>query len=72
MPSISGLNVLYLLVSVDVLKKTIVEKLPDDLEALEMTMGRLHSMVDTVFKYVEDVVVMMSFLYVVVMISILT
>ena len=31
--------------AVDVLKKTIVEKLPDDLEALEMTMGRLHSMV---------------------------
>ena len=49
--------------AVDVLKKTIVEKLPDDLEALEMTMGRLHSMVETVFKYVDDVVVRISFLY---------
>ena len=49
--------------AVDVLKKTIVEKLPDDLEALEMTMGRLHSMVETVFKYVDDVVVRINFLY---------
>ena len=50
--------------AVDVLKKTIVEKLPDDLEALEMTMGRLHSMVETVFKYVDDVVVRIDFLMV--------
>lgn len=43
-------------VGFDVLKKTIVEKLPDDLEALETSMLRLQNMIDTVFKYVEDVV----------------
>lgn len=43
-------------VGFDVLKKTIVEKLPDDLEALETSMLRLQTMIDTVFKYVEDVI----------------
>ncbi|MCO5571345.1 hypothetical protein L7F22_025083 [Adiantum nelumboides] len=43
-------------VGFDVLKKTIVEKLPDDLEALETSMLRLQSMIDSVFKYVEDVI----------------
>lgn len=43
-------------VGFDVLKKTIVEKLPDDLEALETSMLRLQNMIDTVFKYVEDVI----------------
>lgn len=43
-------------VGFDVLKKTIVEKLPDDLEALEASMLRLQTMIDTVFKYVEDVI----------------
>lgn len=48
--------------AVDVLKKTIVEKLPDDLEALETSMLRLQNMIDTVFKYVEDVVVSVQFI----------
>lgn len=43
--------------AVDVLKKTIVEKLPNDLEGLESTIERLQGMVETVFRYVDDVVV---------------
>ncbi|KAH7352025.1 hypothetical protein KP509_19G025600 [Ceratopteris richardii] len=43
-------------VGFDVLKKTIVEKLPDDLEALETSMLRLQSMIETVFNYVEQVI----------------
>ncbi|CAM6089045.1 unnamed protein product [Calypogeia fissa] len=40
----------------DVLKKTVVDKLPNDLEGLEGTIQRLHTMIDTVFRYVDDVV----------------
>eukprot|EP00245_Coleochaete_scutata_P017194 TRINITY_DN8300_c0_g1_i1.p1 TRINITY_DN8300_c0_g1~~TRINITY_DN8300_c0_g1_i1.p1 ORF type:complete len:294 (+),score=59.25 TRINITY_DN8300_c0_g1_i1:76-957(+) len=43
-------------VGFDVLKKTIVDKLPDDLEGLEDSMRRLQGMVETVFRYVDDVV----------------
>jgi len=40
----------------DLLKKTVVEKLPNDVEGLESTIERLQGMIDTVFRYVEDVV----------------
>eukprot|EP00249_Psilotum_nudum_P006760 c20034_g1_i1 orf=337-1191(-) len=40
----------------DVLKKTMVDKLPNDLEAMESSLSRLHNMIDTVFRYVDDVV----------------
>lgn len=40
----------------DVLKKTMVEKLPNDLEGLEATIERLQDMIDRVFRYVDDVV----------------
>ncbi|BBN12177.1 translation initiation factor 3 subunit F [Marchantia polymorpha subsp. ruderalis] len=40
----------------DVLKKTMVDKLPNDLEGLEGTIERLHIMIETVFRYVDDVV----------------
>jgi hypothetical protein len=43
--------------TVDLLKKTVVEKLPNDVEGLESTIERLQGMIDTVFRYVEDVVV---------------
>lgn len=43
--------------AVDLLKKTVVEKLPNDVEGLESTIERLQGMIDTVFRYVEDVVV---------------
>ena len=34
-----------------------MEKLPNDVEGLESTVERLQGMIDTVFRYVEDVVV---------------
>ncbi|KAL3684429.1 hypothetical protein R1sor_002451 [Riccia sorocarpa] len=40
----------------DVLKKTMVDKLPNDIEGLEGTISRLHGMIDTVYRYVDDVV----------------
>lgn len=43
--------------AVDVLKKTMVEKLPNDLEGLEATIERLQEMIDRVFRYVDDVLV---------------
>ncbi|KAG0624298.1 hypothetical protein M758_3G237900 [Ceratodon purpureus] len=41
----------------DVLKKTVVERLPNDLEGLEATIERLQAMIDRVCTYVDDVVV---------------
>lgn len=43
--------------AVDVLKKTVVDKLPNDLEGLEGTIERLQGMIETVFTFVDDVVV---------------
>jgi archaellum component FlaC len=43
--------------SVDVLKKTVVDKLPNDLEGLEGTIERLQDMIETVSRYVDDVIV---------------
>ncbi|EFJ10683.1 hypothetical protein SELMODRAFT_79764 [Selaginella moellendorffii] len=43
-------------VGFDILKKTLVDKLPNDLQGLESSMQRLQNMIDTVFKYVDDVV----------------
>jgi len=43
-------------VGYDVLKKTIVDKLPNDLEGLEASMQGLHALIEDVFKYVDDVV----------------
>jgi len=40
----------------DVLKKTVVDKLPNDLEGLEGTIERLQGMIETVFSFVDDVV----------------
>jgi translation initiation factor 3 subunit F len=45
------------LFSVDVLKKTVVDKLPNDLEGLEGTIERLQDMIETVSRYVDDVIV---------------
>ncbi|KAJ7514579.1 hypothetical protein O6H91_23G050700 [Diphasiastrum complanatum] len=41
----------------DLLKKTMVEKLPSDLEGLEQSIGRLQNMIEVVFRYTDDVVV---------------
>ncbi|KAL6533133.1 Eukaryotic translation initiation factor 3 subunit F [Orobanche minor] len=40
----------------DVLKPTNVDKLPNDLEGMEASMGRLLALIDDVYKYVDDVV----------------
>lgn len=48
---LSSLNV------VDVLKKTAVDKLPNDLEGMEDSMKKLLALIDDVYKYVDDVVV---------------
>jgi hypothetical protein len=45
------------LLSVDVLKKTVVDKLPSDLEGLEGTIERLQDMIDTISRYVDNVIV---------------
>jgi translation initiation factor 3 subunit F len=42
--------------SVDVLKKTVVDKLPSDLEGLEGTIERLQDMIDTISRYVDNVI----------------
>ncbi|MBA0751311.1 hypothetical protein Gogos_000243 [Gossypium gossypioides] len=41
---------------VDILKTTAVDKLPNDLEGMEVTMQRLLALIDDVYKYVDDVV----------------
>ncbi|XP_077238737.1 eukaryotic translation initiation factor 3 subunit F-like [Tasmannia lanceolata] len=43
-------------VGFDILKKTIVDKLPNDLEGMEASMERLLALFDDVYKYVDDVV----------------
>ncbi|WOH09068.1 hypothetical protein DCAR_0728521 [Daucus carota subsp. sativus] len=40
----------------DVLKKTAVDKLPNDLEGMEDSMKKLLALIDDVYKYVDDVV----------------
>jgi hypothetical protein len=46
-----------LALSVDVLKKTVVDKLPSDLEGLKGTIERLQDMIDTISRYVDNVIV---------------
>ncbi|KAJ6772657.1 EUKARYOTIC TRANSLATION INITIATION FACTOR 3 SUBUNIT F-RELATED [Salix koriyanagi] len=40
----------------DVLKTTMVDKIPSDLEGMEISMQRLLALIDDVYKYVDDVV----------------
>jgi translation initiation factor 3 subunit F len=44
-------------VGFDILKSTIVEKLPNDLEGMESSMEKLYVLIDEIYKYVDDVVV---------------
>jgi hypothetical protein len=37
-----------------------VEKLPNDLEGMESSMGKLYILIDEIYKYVDDVVVSIS------------
>ncbi|KAL5982407.1 Eukaryotic translation initiation factor 3 subunit F [Asimina triloba] len=43
-------------VGFDILKSTMVEKLPNDLEGMEASMERLLALIDDVYKYVDSVV----------------
>lgn len=45
---------------VDILKKTTVDKLPNDLEGIEASMERLYVLIDDIYKYVDAVVVSIS------------
>lgn len=46
-----------MMIVVNILKTTAVDKLPSDLEGMEATMDRLVALIDDVYKYVDDVVV---------------
>ncbi|GFY84521.1 eukaryotic translation initiation factor 2 [Actinidia rufa] len=47
-------------VGYDILKTTTVDKLPNDLEGMEASMERLLALIDDVYKYVDDDVVVRS------------
>lgn len=46
-----------IIVAVDILKTTMVDKLPSDLEGMEASMEHLLALIDDVYKYVDEVVV---------------
>lgn len=57
-PSITfEFQLMNFVMAVDILKTTMVEKLPSDLEGMETTMERLLALIDDVSKYVDSVVV---------------
>jgi len=41
----------------ELLKSTMADKIPGDLEGMESTLERLLALIDEVYKYVDDVVV---------------
>ncbi|ONK62049.1 uncharacterized protein A4U43_C08F36270 [Asparagus officinalis] len=43
-------------VGFDILKKTTVDKLPNDLESMEATLEHLHALIEDVYRYVDGVV----------------
>lgn len=61
--AVTGSNKIYLffdvvpVITVDILKTTMVDKLPNDLEGMEASMERLLALIDDVYKYVDGVVV---------------
>jgi len=46
-----------LLLADELLKSTMADKIPVDLEGMESTLERLLALIDEVYKYVDDVVV---------------
>lgn len=46
-----------LVMAVDTLKATAVDKIPSDLEGMEASMQHLLALIDDIHKYVDDVVV---------------
>ena len=49
-------SILFLILD-DLLKTTMVDKIPSDLEGMEVSMQRLLALIDDVYKYVDEVVV---------------
>lgn len=49
--------VFILVMPVDMLKATAVDKIPSDLEGMEASMQHLLVLIDDIYKYVDDVVV---------------
>ena len=47
----------HLLVADELLKSTVADKIPSELEGMESTLERLLTLIDDVYKYVDDVVV---------------
>lgn len=41
----------------ELLKSTVADKIPSELEGMESTLERLLTLIDDVYKYVDDVVV---------------
>lgn len=41
----------------ELLKSTMADKIPSDLEGMESTLERLLALIDDIYKYVDDVVV---------------
>lgn len=52
-------NKSFVIMAVDILKSTSVDKLPSDLEGMEVLMERLLTLINDVYKYVDDIVVSM-------------
>lgn len=46
-----------MVMAVDMLKATAVDKIPSDLEGMEASMQHLLVLIDDIYKYVDDVVV---------------
>lgn len=46
-----------LVIAVDTLKATTVDKIPSDLEGMEASMEHLLALIDDIYKYVDEVVV---------------
>lgn len=46
-----------LVIAVDTLKATTVDKIPSDLEGMEASMEHLLALIEDIYKYVDDVVV---------------
>lgn len=60
---IESLTVLNSGTTVDTLKATAVDKIPSDLEGMEASMVHLLALIDDIYKYVDDVVVCMHYLF---------
>lgn len=55
--SMQNLQRINFMMADDILKTTMVDKLPNDLEGMEASMERLLALIDEVYKYVDNVVV---------------